>query len=374
MRVAIVGCGIVGSAVAYEISQDPRYEITVYDRSLGPVQENQSVYSGGTGAALGVLMGAICKKEKGKNLRRRLAGIDWYDRVIPDLESVLGVQIPYNRQGLLMMNYEGDRTEQDLRRWEQLAEIRPSQNRRLEIWQPDQIQRACPQVNLDRVVAAVYSPNDRQVHPTRMTQALIAVAERRGVRFVWNVDVGSASSENLDCDVMVVSAGLGSTDLLRSIVPSENSIELRPVLGQAIRVRVPNLLGDPRFQPVLTGEDTHVVPVEQTLGNREYWVGATVEFETDAKELVAKPEDFEAMWAKAIALVPELGEAERLQMWQGLRPRPVGRPAPVIEWATDSEGSGFKQNVLLATGHYRNGVLLAPATAIEVREMLGTIG
>ena len=379
MQIAIVGAGIVGSAIAYELSMDQRYDITVYDGASGPVQENQSFYSGGTGAALGVLMGAICKKEKGRNLRRRLAGLDWYDRVIPDLEALLGVYIPYNRQGLLMMQYAGDRSEQDLAHWEALALIRPSQNRRLEIWQPEQIQQACPQVNLkgvglDRIVAAIYSPDDRQVHPTRLTQALIAAAQLRGVRFCWNVEVGIAvGGAPPECDVMVVSAGLGSSEIMRSIA-AENPLDLRPVLGQAIQVRMPEPLGHPAFQPVITGHDTHVVPLDQTPENRDYWVGATVEFEPDGQidigDPIAKPEAFEAMWEKATALVPELAIAEKVRTWQGMRPRPVGRPAPVIEWAT-----GFDTpKVLLATGHYRNGVLLAPATAIEVREMLGTIG
>lgn len=366
MQIAIVGAGIVGSAIAYELSMDRRYEITVYDCSSGPVQEDQSHYAGGTGAALGVLMGAICKKEKGLNLRRRLAGIDWYDRVIPELEKMLGVQIPYNRQGILMMQYESDRSEQDLAHWEKLALLRPSQNRRLELWQPEHIHRACPQVNLNKVVAAVYSPDDRQVHPTRLTQALIAAAQRRGVMFRWNFKVGG---EPPACDVMVVSAGLGSSEVMRSI-GAESPLDLRPVLGQALLVRTPEPLGHVEFQPVITGHDTHVVPLEPTPENREYWVGATVEFEPEGAALIAQPDTFNAMWEKAIALVPELTNAERLRIWQGIRPRPVGRPAPVIEWAT-----GFDTpKILLATGHYRNGVLLAPATAIEVREMLGTIG
>ena len=366
MQVAIVGAGIVGSAIAYELSMDRRYEITVYDSARGPVQENQSHYSGGTGAALGVLMGAICKKEKGQNLRRRLAGIDWYDRVIPELEKTLSVHIPYNRQGILMMQYEGDRSEQDLAHWEKLALLRPSQNRRLELWQPERIRNACPQVNLNNIVAAVYSPDDRQVHPTRLTQALIAAAQLQGVQFCWNFEV---SSEFPECDVMVVSAGLGSSEVMRSIA-AENPLDLRPVLGQAIQVRTPKPLGHPAFQPVITGHDTHVVPLAQTPENREYWVGATVEFETEGEALIAQPDAFDAMWERAIALVPELANADRVQTWQGLRPRPVGRPAPVIEWAT-----GFDTpKALLATGHYRNGVLLAPATAIEAREMLGTIG
>ncbi|MEL7144673.1 MAG: FAD-dependent oxidoreductase, partial [Cyanobacteria bacterium J06573_11] len=56
--------------------------------------------------------------------------------------------------------------------------------------------------------------------------------------------------------------------------------------------------------------------------------------------------------------------AKVLSTWSGLRPRPVGQPAPVIK------PLGNLENVTLATGHYRNGVLLAPATAQQVCETL----
>ena len=49
-----------------------------------------------------------------------------------------------------------------------------------------------------------------------------------------------------------------------------------------------------------------------------------------------------------------------MESWSGKRPRPQGQPAPVI-----GKLAGY-HNVLLATGHYRNGVLLAPATAKEI--------
>jgi glycine oxidase len=52
----------------------------------------------------------------------------------------------------------------------------------------------------------------------------------------------------------------------------------------------------------------------------------------------------------------------RLREWSGVRPRPEGRPAPVI---------GRSGRVIMATGHYRNGVLLAPVTAREVIELMG---
>jgi glycine oxidase len=373
MRIAIGGAGIVGAAIAYELAMDSRYEITVYDAASGPVAENRSVYAGGTGAALGLLMGAISKREKGLNLRRRLAGVDWYDRVIPELEGLLDLKIPYNRQGILMMQYADSKTEQhleqDVAQWKKLAVVRSTQNRKLEIWQPKQIQILCPQVNISHVSMAIYSPGDRQVHPVRLTRALISAAEQKGVRFVWNAPIGEMPQ---DCDVLVVAAGMGSVEIAKmggvGGALGGRGLECSPVLGQGMRVRMPYPLGNPKFQPVITGDDTHVVAVEQSVENCEYWIGATVEFEPEVGSLDANPEMLEAMWERAIALVPELELAERLHTWQGLRSRPVGRPAPVIEWADSAK------TVLLATGHYRNGVLLAPATAIEVREMLGTIG
>jgi len=55
------------------------------------------------------------------------------------------------------------------------------------------------------------------------------------------------------------------------------------------------------------------------------------------------------------AELPWLERAQVVRQWQGLRCRPVGRPAPVLEQ--------LEPGLLVASGHYRNGVLLAPASA-----------
>jgi glycine oxidase len=87
-----------------------------------------------------------------------------------------------------------------------------------------------------------------------------------------------------------------------------------------------------------------------------------VEFDNEG-EMPPEPGMFETMMGQIRSLVPCLQDAEVLMRWHGWRPRPVGRPAPVIERCSD--------RVILASGHYRNGVLLAPATALAVQEMLG---
>ena len=79
---------------------------------------------------------------------------------------------------------------------------------------------------------------------------------------------------------------------------------------------------------------------------------------------MAAPEKLEVVMKQAIAFCPALAEATIIKTWSGLRPRPEGRPAPII-----GHLQGFS-NVLLATGHYRNGVLLAPATAQAIRQII----
>ncbi|PSB60996.1 FAD-dependent oxidoreductase, partial [filamentous cyanobacterium CCP1] len=104
------------------------------------------------------------------------------------------------------------------------------------------------------------------------------------------------------------------------------------------------------------------------LGNAEYWIGATVEFPASDEGMVnlERPQTdlLETVWQGAIALCPELAQADVLHTWSGVRPRPSNLPAPIVEPIANYT------NVLLATGHYRNGVLLAPATAQMVRSML----
>ncbi|MCU0550875.1 MAG: FAD-binding oxidoreductase [Leptolyngbya sp. Prado105] len=350
MKVTIAGCGVVGATIAYELSQVPEFEITVVEAQLSPIQADLRECPSSTGAALGVLMGAISQKEKGRNLRMRLFGIQYYNQLVPELEALTGRSIPFNRQGILMLKFPTD----DLTVWHRLVEVRQQQDLPLELWDREQLKSEFP--FLEQASAAIYSPSDRQINPVALTQALIEGAKVRGVRFEFGAKVlemqgnqVQTSKGLIDSDYLVIAAGIGSKEI--------SAIDIRPVLGQAIHLKLPKSLGN--HLPVITGDDVHLVP----LGNAEYWVGATVEFPTEVGEVL--PPDramFDAVMKRAIEFCPSLEAGEVMRSWFGLRPRPQGRPAPVIE--------AIQPNVLLASGHYRNGVLLAPATANEVKKMI----
>jgi len=357
-RVVIVGCGVVGAAIAYELSQDPSLHITVLDR--------QPPAQGATRAALGVLMGIISQKVRGRAWKMREFSLRRYDTLIPELEAATGQPIPYNHQGILLLRLDENGDDG----WRTLAETRQQQGWSLELWEASQVQAHCP--HIAPVVPAVYSPGDRQLHPARLTEALVAAARLRGVSFILDtpaealaMDSNASHCQGIktqhglqEADWVILSAGLGTTPLTQAL---GKPLVIGPVLGQAARVKLPEPLGDPHFQPVITGDDTHIVP----LGDGQYWVGATVEFPPESGDMVVDPQQLQPVLERAIALCPALAQAEIQETWSGLRPRPSQRPAPVIEAMPGVD------NVILATGHYRNGLLLAPATAERVKVLMG---
>lgn len=366
-RIAIVGCGIVGATLAYELSRHQQLDIHIIDQG-NPAQ-------GSTQAALGVLMGIISHKVKGRNWRLRRDSIERYKTLIPELERTLDKTIPHI-QGLLSLCFDPEQ----IPRWQSLQTKRAEQGYPLEIWSSDQLRQYCPQVDAQSIAAAIYSPQDGQVHPQQLTLALVEAAEQRGITTHWQSPVlglktrgGDCSQlqlpeEMLDVDVVIISAGLDSADL--SQIGTE-PLPMIPVLGQAIEVELEQPLGRDDFQPVISGHDVHLVP----LGQKRYWIGATVEFPPggeavelplgDDFELLPDPERLELMRQIATGYCPAIVKGRILRHWSGLRPRPQGQGAPVIK---PLEGY---ENVILATGHYRNGVLLAPGTAMAVEKLLG---
>ena len=360
-KIVIIGCGVVGAAIAYELSLIPGLDIAVI--------EQNTAASGSTGAALGVLMGAISHKKKGRAWRFRSTSLKRYQTLIPELQSKTGLNVPFNHQGIFKLLFEGD----NLAKWQNLTEFRSKEGWDLIIGDRNFVTEHCPHIIDESIIGAVHSLQDGQINPVALTEALVAAAIANGVEFEFGVEVKNFISETteelstcryiestvgkIEVEQLIISAGLGSTPLTQSL---QRAIPIRPVLGQAIRLKLEKSLGNPDFQPVISGNDIHLVP----LGNNEYWLGATVEFPSDRGESIADAKLLEQTIQKAIAFCPELKQATILETWSGKRPRPEGISAPIIEKLT-----GYK-NVLLATAHYRNGVLLAPATALEVAKMV----
>ncbi|MGK7932788.1 MAG: NAD(P)/FAD-dependent oxidoreductase [Microcystaceae cyanobacterium] len=361
-KIVIIGGGVVGAAIAYELSADPTLEITLI--------EKQTPASGSTGRALGVLMGIISHKIKGRQWRLRQNSLNRYETLIPELKALTGDTIPYNRQGILKLLDQNE----DLEKWQKLVNTRKEQGYPLEILNSSQIIHKFPHLNLENFPHAVYSSGDRQLNPQALTHALIKGASLRGVncKFGFNVQnilcecqedpnkhqcTGIQTKDGIiNLDYLIIAAGLGSTHLTTHL---QKTVNIQPVLGQALKLSLDSPIARD-FSPVITANDVHIVP----LGGTDYWVGATVEFPNEQGNIPENPQLLETVREAAIAFCPFLKAGEIVQTWSGKRPRPQGQGAPIIQWL-----EGY-DNVILGTGHYRNGVLLAAATALEVKVLL----
>ena len=425
-QVLILGGGVVGACVAYELSALPHLNLTLLEAGPSPAQ-------GSTGAALGICMGVISHKTKGRNWRLREASLRRYERLIPELQARLSLDdrsIPFNTQGLVKLILRGE----DWSGWQRLQAKRSSQGYPLQCWTREQVAQRVPGLNLEAIDGAVYSPQDRQVDPLWLTEALITAAQDRGVQVLFNSPVQdllpspstqtperpsrcegvtvqrpaagygshhdrsdqSTTLDTLEPDWIIVTAGLGTNQFLQEPPPQPTQVQqplLQAVLGQGWQVSLPTPLWhnpqDLPLHPVITGDDLHLVPLlnskrpwptnsppiyPQALATPShnpsevryhYSLGATLEFPPDhTLTPQATQTAADELWQRILHYYPALMDAHIEAHWSGLRPRPLERSAPLVQW------SGQYTNVLLATGHYRNGVFLAPGTALWVKDQI----
>ncbi|WP_322879403.1 NAD(P)/FAD-dependent oxidoreductase [Pseudocalidococcus azoricus] len=359
MRVGIIGAGIVGSTMAYELSRIPGLEIII-------LEKNPPNHWEATGAALGVLLGGLSQKRGGKHLQLRQASLKRWDTLISELEAITGQPLPYNRHGILELCFDC----QAWTKWQGIQGDRQTQGFPLALWSVAEVQAHYPEVATGGLVGGIFSAQDRQIAPIPVTQALRQAAQHQGAKFHFQAQLEpmvtssgqvrqlswqhQADQQSQEIDVLVIAAGLGSSSLTAELAAT---IPLQPVLGQAIHYRCPTPLT--QNWPVIQGHDIHLVPIlHSSPASPEFWVGATVEFPVDSfAPEQPDPVKLSQLQAQALDLFPFLAQAEVVTTWSGIRPRPVNRPAPIIEPLANYE------NVYLATGHYRNGILLAPITA-----------
>jgi glycine/D-amino acid oxidase-like deaminating enzyme len=414
--VLVVGAGVIGLMAAWRLAQ-AGHTVTLIDPAPGPApgapvgprvhgcpqpEAASSVQPAphpvsppqaygtqgnlaGSQAALGVLMAQVFQRSSGRAWRLRQRSHQLWREWIPELER-RGHRLP-RRQGVLLLAASPE----DLERQARLAAEQAPQSLPLIRLTADELAGFHPQLP-GPALGGLLSPEDGQLDPGPLLEALRREALREGVTCLaepavalarsandglgkttwpptsrpaaagWTGGLGSgrwqlglASGAVLSADWLVLALGLGSEPLLAGL---GHQLPLEPVLGQALELELPNEPGW-TWPGVVVWRGINLLPrPDLGAGGRRLWLGATLE-----------PGDRAS--ARALAELRTLGgeappwlrQARVVRQWQGLRVRPIGQPAPVL--------SEPEPGLLVATGHYRNGVLLAPATAEWLGERIG---
>jgi glycine oxidase len=223
---------------------------------------------------------------------------------------------------------------------------------------------------------AFHAPDEHAIDPRRLARALAAGCAQAGIELRERAEVaellveagavrgvrlaGPDGGEVLAAEAVVVAAGAWSATLPG--LPDEARVPVRPVKGQLLRLRDPDgpdlLTRNLRFDA--GPRSGYIVP----RGDGRYVLGATVEERAFDTSVTAGA--IHDLVRDAAEVLPGVLELELEEALAGLRP---GTPdnAPLI-------GAGRLEGLVWATGHYRNGILLAPLTADAIVSVLAGDG
>jgi glycine oxidase len=344
----VVGAGIIGCAVAYELARRGASVQIVDDRPAG---------MGATQASAGVLAPYIEAREGHPLLDLAERSLGLFDTFVARATTVSGVSVTYRRSGTFDVATE-DHTLQQFEATAQMLERRGIAARLLDA---KAARAEEPHLSQD-VVGGLLIPSHGFVAAGELTRALATAARRHGAQLIEQGRVRRISRAGADLVVdtdrgsltgngVVMAAGSWSGQI--EIEGVETRVPVRPVRGQLLHLA---WIG-PTLRRVTWSERCYLVPWDDgTL-----LVGATVEEAGfDERTTTAGVRD---LIEAAAEIVPHAWTAGLVAARAGLRPAtPDG--LPVIG------PSAALPNLMYATGHYRNGVLLSPLTAKLVADAM----
>jgi glycine oxidase len=350
--VVVIGGGVIGLAIALR-AREAGMATTVLERDV--------VGCGASCVAAGMLA-PVAEVEFGRAGRDQLElgmrSARMWPAFASELEAASGMPVGLVRTGTLLIARDADDARElerqlELRRSLQLAvrRVRASEARELE-------PALAPTLRL-----AIEASEDHSIDPRPVLTALRRACERVGVRIREHAPVHGLAidgapgggqrvagvrldgGERLAAERVVLAAGAWSEQI--ADLPAGAGVPVRPVKGQILRLRDP--AGPGLVQRVLRFRGGYLVP----RADGRYVLGATVE--ERGFELTPTAGGVYELLRNAHELVPGVSELEIEELSVGLRP---GTPdnGPAI-------GAGAVSGLTWATGHYRNGILLAPLTA-----------
>lgn len=347
-EVIVIGAGVVGCAVAYELARRGASVEVLDDRRVG---------MGSTQAGAGILAPYTEAREGGALLELTRRGLDAFDGFLATLTAETETVLTYRRTGTLEVALSDLAFQRLSASHARIAKDGASS----ELLDASAVRSIEPGLS-DRVTGGLLIPTHGLVGALAMTRALSAAAERHGARIVESGRIRRirrsgddltvvAEEESRSARTVVVAAGSWSGQI--EIEGTHARVPVRPIRGQLLHLGWKGQFP----QRVVFGEHCYLVPWDDGT----VLVGATVEdVGFDERITVAGVRE---LLNAVCELVPDAAASSIVEARAGLRP---GTPdgLPIIG------ASQVVPNLVYATGHYRSGILLAPITAQLVADAI----
>jgi len=350
--VVVVGGGVIGCSIAYHLARE--------GARVGVVEREQ-LASGASGIAAGMLAPQVEAPFADAFFELTLAGRATHAQLAERLHDEVGLDVEYRATGILRVaRTESERVDlQRMHRWQTARGLRA------EWLEPAALGDCEPLLAgvAGRLLAGgLWLPDEAQVRSPRLVEALASAATQRGARIyesTWAVALERAGdrvcgvrTQNgiVHAGTVVLAAGVWSADLARGV---GLDLPLVPVKGQVVTLQA----RDARPRHVIWSGDCYLVP----RVDGQVLLGATEEEGNyDARPTLA---GVGRLSESVLEFVPAAGSLHFEGAWAGLRPavpdrRPIVGQAPSLE------------QLVVATAHYRNGVLLGPLTGQAVADLI----
>lgn len=350
--VIIIGGGIIGCSIALRLAQ-ARLKVWVLDRGEPGAEA--------TSAAAGMIAPQGEISEPNEFFELCAASRDLYAGFVAEIEDLSGIKVGYRRDGTLLVAV-GDEEKNGLDR---IFAGQTAKGLALEKLSAgdvhDHVKGLSP-----NITCGLYVAGDHWVDNEQLARALVSACRRQGVKFssgsrvtrinacngsVESVEAGpnsETSQPKLFAGQYVLSAGCWSRELMGQL---GKSLPVNPCRGQMLEFEALDELP----MPVRTGHH-YIVP----RSGRRILAGTTAEYAGFNKEVTA--EGIRSIIGGVLRFAPLLGDLRFRRAWAGLRPDTADH-LPVL-------GRGELENLAFATGHFRNGILLAPVTAQLISEVI----
>ena len=357
-RVIIIGGGIIGLGIGWQLAK-AGCTVSIYER-------NQAGRAASWAAAGMLAPHAEVHFEERALLKLGVQSCRMYPEWVAELEADSRMSVGYRAEGTLIVGVDRD----DARELEHLYESQQLLNLKVE-WLTGAEAREMEPLLSPKITAAIWSRDDHQVDNRAMVDALIeAYRNANGILHentpVDKIEIVNGKAEGIrikgdleEADVIVLAAGCWSSDI--NGLPKAVQPPVRPVKGQMLALQMEEgivlhkVIRAPRAK---YPTDVYLVPKD---GGRLV-IGATNE-EMDFDTRLTAGGLFELLRGTWEA-VPGIYDLPVLETWTGLRPGSRDN-APIL-------GKTAIENLIMATGHYRNGILLTPVTAREIASLILT--
>jgi len=348
-HIVIIGSGIIGKFNALELSE-LGFQITIIDPAK---------LVNGSNASLGLLMGNMYQKRRGRSWDLRKQSIELWPKWMEFLQK-------FNYELIIEKPLIQLTTNEEIfKKLEKFVDENNDQNLRI-LKRDSVIIKNINKVFQTKNIKGLISFKDGRINAISLLKTLDKYLKHKKVNFLEEEIIKIRKSNNqwisttrnnkeIKSDMVILCNSLKVIDLIDNL---SHNIKLKPVLGQAIEIDINDaevdLLSLPK-QFNINGKN--IIPKTK----KKLIIGSTDEYSTEPDE-----DTFEKLTSFLDQIPSWLKKGKISKKWYGIRSKPDGEPSPIMK--------NLKNGLLICTGFYKNGILLAPAcsrwVANEIKKYL----